>query len=178
VNINDLYNASLQGGKAEEDALFERLRVNLLYLVEQRVGNSFAAEEIVQEALITISGKYRDLNITKSFIAWVHKVMENKILHYYRSKGTLKRKLTHSSEYNEDYGARDQDHNLKRQLLSCLKMIVKTNRRYARILNLSYMGYSTTEICSRLGVSRENGFTLLSRARSMLKYCLRHGEIK
>lgn len=178
MNINELHRRALSGGKPEEDELFKKLYESFLYILEQRVWNAQDAEEITQDILVTVSARYKEINFEKSFVAWVHKVMENKLLHYYRSKGRQNRKIEKTLELarlRENYKPEPE---LTRKLLACLNKISRMNNRYARILNLNYLGYSTDEICGKLGITRNNAFIILYRARSMLKHCLKYGETK
>jgi len=57
-------------------------------------------------------------------------------------------------------------------LLRCLKDVLKVKRQYARALNLKYQGYSTEEICGRLGVKRGDLYVILNRGRAVLRECL------
>jgi len=67
---------------------------------------------------------------------------------------------------------------LELKLLDCLKKVGQKNIKFARTLNLKYQGYSVEEICDRLEISRENLYTILSRARSALELCLEKGGIE
>ena len=66
---------------------------------------------------------------------------------------------------------------LKEQLLFCLERVGQSNRRYARILNLYYQGYTTDEVCLRLGINANHSYVALWRARSLLEICLEKGDI-
>ncbi len=176
MNINDLYQLTIAGGKPEEEKLFQKLRVSLLYLVEQRIWNDQDAEEIVHEILITVAEKYRLTAIEKSFAAWTYGIMENKLLHYYRSRGRQKEIQSNVDPKWENESDNSIDPYLTTKLLDCLKKVNKANDRYARILNLKYLGYSTKDICGKMKITRNNAFVILTRARSMLKHCLNYGE--
>lgn len=178
MNINELYQLTIGGGKPEEEKLFKKLRVSLLYLVEQRIWNDQDAEEIVHEILITVAEKYRLVVIEKSFAAWIYGIMENKLLHYYRSKGRQKELLSEADTKWENESDNTLNPYLIAKLLDCLKKVNKANDRYARILNLRYLGYSTEEICGKMKITRNNAFVILTRARSMLKHCLNNGGTK
>ncbi len=177
MNVNELYSLARQGGKAEEEKLFKKLYASFLCLVEYRIWNRLDAEEIVQEILMVITNKFRQLGPEINFAGWAHRVMDNKLLHYYRNQHRLKKKMIAPGDY-EDPEHEDSDPELTRKLRECLEKINKANNRYARILNLSYLGFSSAEICQKIGVTRNNAFSLLFRARSMLKHCLEFGDIR
>jgi len=177
LNINELYQIACNGGKTEEDRLFNKIRESFFYLVEQRIQNSQDTEDIVQDIIITVSEKYRGITFEKSFSAWIYQIMEYKLLHYYRGKYKQSGKNISTDVMEKAYHYINPDPDLTRRLLSCLKKINSVNNRYARILNLGYLGYTTAEICQKMAITRNNAFTIISRARSLLKYCLKNGEV-
>ena len=177
MTINDLYSLARDGSPGSEDKLFHGLGESFHIFVQQRIWNREDCEEIVQETLAAIAAKYREINFEISFAAWAYKVLENKILHYYRTKRCRESKFTPGDDEQERAASPATNPDLKRRLLDCLRKISGVNRRHARILNFCYQGFSTDEVCERLGVSRNNVYILLSRARSMLKLCLNEGDI-
>ena len=119
---------------------------------------------------MTIAAKIDDTEFNVSFAAWAYKVLENKLLYYYRTKKSRSDRFAGEAEV--DGVAAQLNPSLKLKLLDCLRKIHAANRRHARILNLRYQGYDTEEICSKIGITRNNVYIILSRARSMLKQCL------
>jgi hypothetical protein len=67
---------------------------------------------------------------------------------------------------------------LKRQLLVCLKKLIKINPIYARAINFVHQGYKTREICEKLNITRNNFYVILTRGRHMLDTCLKTGRIE
>lgn len=177
MTINQLHNLAVCGGEGAEERLFQSLSESFRLFVQQRIWNRQDAEEIVQDALATIAGKYRGIDFETSFAAWAYKTLENKILHYYRTKRCRESKFSQISNGDLQSTPVSIDPVIKRRLLDCFKKISEVNNRYARILNLRYQGYSTEEVCTRLNATRNTVYILLTRARSMLKFCLEHGEI-
>ena len=172
MDINELYILSKGGKKADEECLFDALGARFKYFAQQKIRDAQDSEEIVQEALTTIAVKYRDLEVEKSFAAWAHRVLQNKILEYYRSRGRREQKMAEYSASGAERVMNGPDESLQSQLLECLRKLAAVNRRYARILNFSYQGYAVVDICNRLGMTRTNLYTVLSRARSSLEICL------
>ena len=134
-------------------------------------------EEIVQDSLAVISEKYRQIEIEISFSAWAYRVLENKILEYYRKKHGRENALARHGDMSLTPEAAIPEPTLKRQLLDCLEKLCHANIRQARVLNMHYQGYRIDEICSKLNLTRNNLYILLSRARSTLKKCLETGDI-
>ena len=127
---------------------------------------------------MTVFSKYKEIEQIDNIAAWAHKIMNNKILNYFRAKALHGRKLDEVREGISKNEPNYQETPLENQLLDCLKKIGQTNLRHARILNLHYQGFTVQEICSKLDLSRNNLYSILSRARSMLEYCLDKGKIK
>jgi RNA polymerase sigma-70 factor (ECF subfamily) len=178
LKINTLHNKAVGGNKKAEEELFSYLSVRFKLFVQQRIWDRLDAEEIVQDTMMTIAKKYRELDIEISFNAWAHAILENNILNYFRKKKHYEKRLADLSASKENAPSYNPDPILKRKLLDCLKKVGQANQRYARILNLHYQGYSTEEICRRLKLTRNHSYVLFSRAKSMLKRCLEKGDIE
>jgi RNA polymerase sigma factor (sigma-70 family) len=146
--------------------------------LRQRLKERSDIEEVAQEALKTIFEKYRQIDFQTSFLGWAYKVLNNKLLTISSTRGRHKKKLEQLSEQQSLRQTREPRSDLEAKLLDCLRMVNKANPRHARVLNLHYQGYSADEICSRLGLTRTNLYTVLSRARTMLWACLEKRETK
>jgi RNA polymerase sigma factor (sigma-70 family) len=179
MSIDSLYELARKGDTAAEKQLFEEMAARFRYFVHPRVRDNMDADEIVQEALATIGSEYKTIEIEASFAAWAYKVLENRLLGYIQSR----RRLAHNIDrLKADMESRKRSSpefadELNLGLLDCLKKIAGANIRYARILNLSYQGYSSDEICGRLNLTTSNLYSILSRARSLMRRCLDSGDI-
>ena len=179
VNINRLYETARSGDKSAEDRLFAYLSARFGVFARLRITNRQEAEDIVQETLATIAAEYREMTFTASFSAWAYKVLNNRLLAYLQTKKRRGDRLE-PDPYGTlvaDSAADNPDPELKRRLLDCLRKLLGVNPRYARALSQHYQGYSTEEICDRIGIKANTFYSLLSRARSMLDGCLEKGEI-
>ena len=168
MNLNTLHNNAVAGDSAAEKLLFEHLTVSFRLIVQLRIWNKLDAEEIAQEALKTIAEKYAQITIETSFAAWAHKVLEHKMLDYFKSKRVRNEKIETIDTAIDQATSQSLDPLLERRLLECLREIFHVNKRYARILALHYQGCTTEEICQRLKISSANMYMLLSRARASL----------
>jgi RNA polymerase sigma factor (sigma-70 family) len=171
LDIDVLYNAAIRGDGAAEDLLFTCLTARFRLFVRRRLWGQADWEDVVQEALATVSSEYRDIQISTSFAAWAYKVLRNKMLNYGQSR---RRQAERTAPFVEANHASVpwQYSDIRRRLLDCLRRVGGANLRYARILNFHYLGYTTKEICERMNVRRENFYSILSRARVMLERCL------
>lgn len=179
MSINSLYELARAGDLAAEKRLFEEMAARFRYFVHPRVRDRMDADEIVQDALATICKEYKALEIESSFNAWAYKVLDNRILGYIQSRRRMVKNIDRLRETMDTRESAGPEHidQLNLSLLDCLKKIAGANIRYARILNFSYQGYSSEEICGRLNLALSNLYSILSRARSLLRRCLESGDI-
>jgi RNA polymerase sigma-70 factor (ECF subfamily) len=172
MNINALHRNLVSGEGVSENELFEYLSVSFRLFAQQRIWNEQDSEEIVQDALMTIAKKYREIEFDTSFAAWAYKVLNHKMLDYFKTKKVRADANTRIVDEKLPEMSWKPDPVLKRQLLECLR---KIKGRHARILNFHYQGYTTDEICEKLDLKSGNFYVMLSRARSMLELCLEKG---
>jgi len=180
LKINTLYNIASEGNHAGEEELFRALTARFRLFARQRIWDELDSEEIVQDALMTICKEYKTIDFTTSFSAWAYKVLDNRILGYIQTRKRRAGKITLVSEA-DDLPATENDNpkqDFKRNLIRCMRKIAHTNLRYARILNLHYQGFGTDEICEKMKLTRNNLYSVLSRARSLLEYCLEEGDVR
>ena len=175
-NINTLCFRAQAGDRDAETELLQHLTVSFRLFAQQRIWNQQDAEEIVQDTLVTIVAKFKDIEFETSFAAWAYKVLNNKLLDNMKKKGTHKRLIEQMSYHNESTRSESSDPELTRRLLDCFRNMSKTNNRHARILNLHYQGHTTREICDKLRLTENHFYVLLSRARVALEACLEKGN--
>jgi RNA polymerase sigma factor (sigma-70 family) len=177
MDINSLYNQARSGDEEAAEQLFEKLTARFRFFATQSVGTASDAEELVQDALLVILRKYRQIEIQTSFVAWAQAVLEREILAYHRKKNTRARRFHEFIQQTDATAAENSDPIFQRVLLKCLDQVAKRSRNYARILNLHYQGYTTGEVSQRVGVTKNHSYVLLSRARSLLEACLEKGGV-
>jgi len=174
----DLLALAISGDEAAENALFNTLQRRLRLLARRRLGDSHIAEDIAQEACLTVAQKYKTERYEIGFEEWAYGVLRMKIGNYLQKRNTERKIMSRSeSDRLTSRAELKADPILRRNLLKCLKKIVSVNKMYARALNLVYQGYKTSEICSRLKINSGNYYVVLSRGRSMLRTCLETGVV-
>ena len=152
------------------------MRESFGLFVQQKVSDEQDAEELVQEALLAIAERLDSIEIEVSFCAWCYRILENKLLNYYRSKRYRQERSAPSAEVESAAGTAELDPDIKRRLLECLRKVFEENPRRARVLNLHYQGFGVEDICRRLNLTRNGVYILLSRGRQLLKSCLEKGS--
>ena len=173
LRVLDLMILAKQGDKAAENRFFEYLHARFTLIATRRVGADHA-EDIAQEACITVLQKYRSGVPEDRFEAWAYQVLRNKIGNYLQGRD-VRRNVASGLERIEDVGGTSSeavDPALRIRLLDCLRLISRTVPRYARVLNLVHQGYSTPEICERMSVKPNHLYVILNRSRKMLSECL------
>lgn len=178
MELNSLHAAARAGDQAAEEQLFFIFLESFRLIVEHRIREMQDAEDVVQNALVVISQKYKDIDVETSFAGWAHQVLENTIMKHYRTQQTRQRKFVPMNSCVEPEAADNPDPTLKRRILECLRKIRQVNNRHARIINLHYQGYTVDEICGKLRITRNSLYITLSRVRSMLRLCLEKGDIQ
>jgi RNA polymerase sigma factor (sigma-70 family) len=173
MSIEALYREAKENRRAEEQ-LFLQLSARFHLFARRKIRNRQDCDEVVQDALTAIIDSYRSIDFTVSFGAWAHRILENKIVDYFRSAELRKARFT-DAPVRESAADAGTD-SLKHQLRDCLRKVNTASSRHARLLVLKYQGYTFDEICSRMKLTRSNAYSMLSRARAMLEDCLRKGD--
>jgi RNA polymerase sigma-70 factor (ECF subfamily) len=176
--IEALYHKASAGNKTARDRLLQILSVRFSFFVRRRVWNREDCEEIVQEALVAVHEKLGKLRTEVRFAAWAQGVLRNKLTDHIRIRSREQRTFTPAPDAGDWLPVEDTPPGLRRNLMDCLKKINSVNRQHGRVLVLRYQGFKFEEICNRLGISRSNAYTMLSRARSMLLTCLEKGDVR
>lgn len=177
MTINDLHRATESGEKGPEERLFQALTVRFRVFVLRKVGDQGAAEEIVQEALMTIARLYRQEKFDTSFSAWAYNVLKNRLKDHFRRSRRESDRMEFRAETPQPPADWTPDPTLESRLVECLRQISRRSPIYARALNLKHLGYEASEICDRLKVTANHFYVSLSRARSLLKHCLEKGKV-
>ncbi len=178
MDINDLLNKAIDGDNVAENLLFKNLTARFMLISRHKIANKEDCEEVVQNALTAIAENYKQTNFETSFAAWVKKILDNKIIDYYRNKKSGLARMSQVSDYTVTATNDMIDPAFKQRLLDCLKKINAHNKQHSRILVLKYLGYSVNEIQEKLNLTKNNFYSVLSRARSMLENCLEKEKIK
>jgi RNA polymerase sigma factor (sigma-70 family) len=143
-----------------------------MLFAQQKIWNEQDCLEIVQETLSVVAQGYKTIDFEISFSAWAYRILENKIMNYYRAKKVKESNFSQIQETEKRKVFFQKNPLLENSLIKCLKKIHRFNKDHARILNLRYHGYEIGEISNRLGMTPNNIYVSLCRARKLLKACL------
>ena len=171
VSLNDLCTRTLNGDADAENAIFERLSVSFRALARRYVGAE-AGDDVAQEACATVLAKFRTEKYEKSFAAWCHGVIRMTVRRYIHRQHQQSERETELVFEPAAADTRPADAGLREALETCLQDILAHSQTYARVLNLSFHGFKTQEVCVRLNITSNHYYVSLNRGREMLKKCL------
>ena len=172
MDLDSLFESALKGNQKAEQELVDILSVRFRLFARRRIWNEQDLEDVIQDAIVTVLKKYKSAAIKGHFAAWAHTVLHYDILKYYRRQNISRNRLAGGQINADSFSSWQPDPEFGTRLLKCLKEMHKRNKRYARILNLHYQGFTTDEICSRLKITSNTHYITLMRARTMLRACL------
>lgn len=175
--MKQLVDRARNGDLEAERQLFEYLRVRFQVIAKRRVCEPADAEDIAQDACLTVAEKYKGQQFSVGFEAWAYGVLKMKIGNYLQKHKVRHREVVMACVGSTAGTAKEtSDPYLRRRLIECLRQLIAINRNYARALNLVYQGYAAREACSRMNVTPNNFYVILNRGRSMYRACLEGGR--
>ena len=163
-----------QGAQFEVYKLYYKAMFNTAFRI---MGDSFEAEDIMQEAFLKAFSKLDSFKEEAAFGSWLKRIVIN------LSLTEVKKKNRHQDVKLEvvEYKLEDQDatQGMSEEDYSSVKVkevlssIEKLKENYRIILNLSLIeGFDNEEIAEILNISNENCRTTISRAKSKLRSLL------
>jgi RNA polymerase sigma-70 factor (ECF subfamily) len=176
------------------DAELSTLRLRLLRHARYAVSDHGLAEDLVQDTLVAVVERSAGHRGEASLVTWAIAILKNKIADWYRSPGRRRmvqlapedEELGEALEglYRKDGGSVDpvpdwqqpENREEQRQMMSTLDVCLgNLPRQTGRVFMMrEWLGFETSEICERLGLSAENCRTILFRARTALRVCMQH----
>lgn len=165
------------GDKEAENYVFAALRESFILIAKHRLRDAphRTHEDIVQEACSTVLEKYRTERFDKGFMQWAYGVLRNKIGNAYQQ--TSRHADIKELNTMPSIVSIESKPEIVIAVRRCFESMVRSNVRYARVINLAHQGYTTDEICQRLSLTPQNCHTLLSRVRAKLRECLERSGV-
>lgn len=176
---NDLFNRAKNGDVVAERELFDQLAARFGVIAKHKIRDGQDADDVAQEACLTVFQKYKSAEFTVSFEAWAYGVLRMKIGNYIQADRTRRRKvggLSETAGASVD-GTPGNDPLLSKRLEDCARELIARFPRYARVLNFIHQGFHTDEISRQLHTNTSNVYVILSRGRSLLRQCLETGKL-
>jgi RNA polymerase sigma factor (sigma-70 family) len=183
--IEKLLIKAKNGDKKAEDEIFSFLNARFMPIVQHRIWDSakdadtikMNAEDIVQNALVTISEKFNKINYDVGFFNWACGVLRNKIGDYYNQGRT---KTSKNKPFDEhDPTKKDQiegdlyESELENNIIKSLK---KLGPDCQKIFLVILKGYALSDVRGMFkNISRGTFDSKISRCRQSLKNMLQEG---
>jgi RNA polymerase sigma-70 factor (ECF subfamily) len=178
-SLVDIVEKALNGDIQAEKQLYEQLFESFKLIVTRRLywASREEVEDVAQDACRTILEKYKDETFTDGFAQWSYGVLSNKIGNAIKKRRRNRVNESDLSEHPQMAASVNPNPRLRQVLLDCFRKLVRIQKQYARLINLSYQGYQTAEICARMSISPSNCYSTLHRARGRLLACLEENGV-
>lgn len=153
---------------AVHKALNQALRRDLLRFVQNRVGSSPDAEDLVQEIFLRIARKYPALEDETRLVPWVYTIARNVVVDHYRSHRNHDALPEGLSEGPHDPRLPDNDNHLVGGWLHLfLEALPEHYREAVRLADVE--GLTQRAVADRLGLSFPGAKSRIQRGRRALR---------
>lgn len=173
------------------------LRARLIRHARYALRDDGLAEDLVQDTLMAVVEQHANRRGESSLLTWATAILKHKVADWYRSparrrvvyvngddesgEDAIDALYTPDGAYVEPIPAWQQPDSRteQRQMMGVLERCLGClPRQTGRVFMMrEWLGFETTEICQRLGVSAENCRTILHRARMALRECMQRDWI-
>ena len=167
MNERDLIQGCIRKDTIAQRALFEKYAGILMTICRRYAGDQHEAEDMLQEAFISIFSHISQFKFAGSFEGWLKRITVNDAIRILQ-----KRKVTVVGITNDQHEMTSTDINILSDLNTedLLKLISQLPDGYRMIFNLFVIeGYSHDEIAAMLKIKTATSRSQLSKARAILK---------
>ncbi|HXB30723.1 MAG TPA: RNA polymerase sigma factor [Puia sp.] len=167
MNETELIRACVRNDTNAQHTLFEKYAGILMTICRRYAGDQHEAEDMLQEAFISIFSHINQFKYAGSFEGWLKRITVNTAI-----KILQKRKVRVISISNVEFEMISPDFNILSDLNTedLLKLISQLPDGYRMIFNLYVIeGYSHDEIAAMLKIKTATSRSQLSKARAILK---------
>lgn len=148
------------------EAIWQSYHAGLRGFIRSRVGDDFAADDILQEVFMRIHARIGSLEDSGKIKAWIYRITRNAVIDHYRARKTLE-PLPEGLAATE----LDADDPARRDIESCIMpLIERLPDKYRRALLLSEIeGLPQRQVAEELGISLSGAKSRVQRGRAMVK---------
>ncbi len=166
MDLDKIVKECQQCDRRAQKSLYQIISPKLLGICIKYCKDKALAEDLFQEAMITIYNKIDQYKFKGSFEGWAKRITVNTILGYYR-------KHQFFEDFDENQNIIDdnfEDQTLDFSLHELLEMIHQLSPKYRIVFSMYVLDdYSHQEIASALEITVGTSKSNLSRARVLLK---------
>ena len=168
---NQLIKLCKKGDKTAQFTLYKQYYKAMYNTALRIVGNSFEAEDIMQESFLSAFTKLDSFSGTVTFGAWLKRIVINNSLTALKSNNKLETVSLEKVTIKEVQGEKQDYSMFKVSDILNKVSVLKNNYKVALTLNL-IEGYDCKEIAQIMNISYENSRTTVSRAKNKLRQLL------
>ena len=160
----------LKGDRIFQKILYDRYAGKMLDVCFRYANSREEAEDVLQEAFITVFEKLQQFRSEGSLEGWIRRIMINKSIEHYRKASRLFTivNVNIEEESNKFVSSEDIISNISSKEL--LELVQELSPVYRMVFNLfAFEGMKHKEIAQELGISEGTSKSNLSDARATLK---------
>jgi len=148
------------------EQIWKEYHANLHGFIKSRVGDAYAADDILQEVFTRIYSRIGTLKEDNKIQSWIYQITRNAIIDYYRSHKTME-KLPETLTISE----LEPGDKVRQEIAAWLLPMIQTlPEHYRQALMLSEIeGLTQKEVAEKQGVSLSGAKSRVYRGRSMIK---------
>ena len=170
-DLNRLIKGCLQGERAFQKLLYDRLAPKMMALCLRYCKNQEEAEEVLQDGFLQVFRFIDKYKSTGSFEGWVRKIMINCALMKYRGKSHLHQMISLTDDH--DYFIAEDEFFDRLGEKELIGLIQQLPHAYRMVFNLYvFEGLKHREIALLLDITEGTSKSNLSDARSILRKAL------
>lgn len=156
------------GDRKAQKAIYDSLSGKMYAVCLRYMGDSEAAEDVLQDGFVTLFSKLDSYSGEGSFEGWARKIFVNTALMSLRKRDILKQ--TEDVEAAWDVSSEDPSAIQKISYKELLDIISELPPGFRTVFNMYVIeGYSHKEIAEELGISEVTSRSQLQRARMLLQ---------
>lgn len=168
ISEQKIVQSCIDGDRQAQRKLFELLAPKMLSVCLRYVGDRSVAEDLLQDAFVTLYTKLDSYKGEGSFEGWARRIFVTTCLMYLRKKDALKMSEELESAIGVSASTPSAMENIGYKELMAL--ILQLPPGFRSVFNMYVIeGYSHKEISQALGISEVTSRTQLSRARLWLQ---------
>ncbi len=164
----DLLRLAKNGNPRAQKAIFDRLAPKMSAVCLRYMGDSMAAEDVLQDGFVTLFSKLDSFSGVGSFEGWARKIFVNTALMSLRKSDVLKG----SAEVEVAGGMESQGVTALQTIgyKEIMRMVAELPPGFRTVFNMYVVeGYSHKDIADILGISENTSRSQLQRARVLLQ---------
>jgi len=165
---SDVIEGCIKGERKAQKLLYEHLAPKMFSVCLRYMGERKAAEDVLQDAFVTLFSKIDSFSDTGSFDGWARRIFVNTALMSLRKNDALKLSdtLENARSLSSDVPSQIQNLGYK----EIMQLVASLPTGYRTVFNMfAIEGFSHEEIAKALNISAATSRSQLLRARAMLQ---------